>query len=89
MKNGSNPNTQYNRVLLEKSDGIVSPSTKSTQGGWTGQRIGRDDAPAYSNATDGKSYYGATMCHGGAGETSWTNIKSLIAANGTNSSLFE
>lgn len=62
VKNGPNPNTQYNVVLLEKSTGVViSPFTNSTQSIWTGQWIGRDDAPAYSNTNDGKTYLAATQ----------------------------
>ena len=55
-------NSQYNAVLLEKS---AAPSNSSTnyllENEWKGQWIGRDDAPAYSNTNDGKTYYAATM----------------------------
>jgi alpha-L-rhamnosidase len=62
VKNGPNPNTQYNVVLLEKSNGtIIPPSTNLVQSQWTGQWIGRDDAPAYNNTNDGKTYLAATQ----------------------------
>src|ERR1039457_2147210 len=55
-------NSQYNVVLLEKSNGtIIPPSTNFTQSKWAGQWIGRDDAPAYSNTNDGKTYLAATQ----------------------------
>lgn len=62
VKNGPNPNTQYNLVLLEKSTGtVIPPSTNSTQSKWTGQWIGRDDAPSViSAAPTSKTYLAAT-----------------------------
>jgi len=62
IKNGPNPNTQYNVVLLVKSTGtITAPSTTLTQSQWTGQWIGRDDAPAViSAAPTSKTYLAAT-----------------------------
>lgn len=55
-------NSQYNSVLLETN---TTPTTSSTnyllQNKWTGQWIGRDDAPAYSNTNDGKTYSAATQ----------------------------
>jgi alpha-L-rhamnosidase len=55
-------NSQYNAVLLEKSSGtIIPPSTNSVQSKWTGQWIGRDDAPAViSAAPTSKTYLAAT-----------------------------
>ena len=55
-------NSQYNAILLEKGSGtIIAPATNILQSQWTGQWIGRDDAPAYSNTNDGKTYFAATM----------------------------
>ncbi len=55
-------NSQYNAILLEKGSGtIIAPATNSLQSQWQGQWIGRDDAPAYSNTNDGKTYFAATM----------------------------
>ena len=55
-------NSQYNLVLLEKSSGIIlPPATNLAQSKWTGQWIGRDDAPSIRNTNDGKTYLAATL----------------------------
>ena len=60
VRNGGN--SQYNTVLLAKSSGtIIPPSTNALQSQWTGQWIGRDDAPSINNTNDGKTYLAATM----------------------------
>jgi alpha-L-rhamnosidase len=49
VKNGPNPNTQYNVVLVEKGSGtVVPPTTNVLQSQWTGQWIGRDDGPMWT-----------------------------------------
>jgi alpha-L-rhamnosidase len=54
-------NSQYNAVLLEKCTVPTAPTTNcAVQSKWTGQWIGRDDAPAYANTNDGKTYFAAT-----------------------------
>jgi alpha-L-rhamnosidase len=56
--------SQYNAILLEKGAALTNAlfyTNIVTQSQWTGQWIGRDDAPAYTNAIDGKTYYAATM----------------------------
>ena len=56
--NGSAFNSQYNAILLLTN---TSPATNYVlQSRWTGQWIGRDNAPAYANTNDGKSYLAAT-----------------------------
>lgn len=62
IKNGPNPNSQYNVILLAKSSGtIIPPLTNSLQSQWTGQWIGRDDAPSVvSAAPTAKTYLAAT-----------------------------
>jgi alpha-L-rhamnosidase len=54
-------NSQFNAILLEKSAAAPAPTNYVVQSPWTGQWIGRDDAPAYSNTNDGKTYYAATQ----------------------------
>lgn len=62
IKNGPNPNTQYNVILLAKTNGtVIPPSTTSTKSQWTGQWIGRDDAPSVISAPPtSKTYLAAT-----------------------------
>jgi alpha-L-rhamnosidase len=60
VKNGNN--TQFNAVLLETNNTPTTSSTNYvTQSRWTGQWIGRDDAPTHSNTNDGKTYLAATQ----------------------------
>jgi len=60
VENGNN--TQFNAVLLETNNTSTTASTNNvTQSKWTGQWIGRDDASAYSNPNDGKTYLAATQ----------------------------
>ena len=60
IENGAN--TQFNVVLLESN---LAPAAGSSnyvlQSKWTGQWIGRDDAPSYNNTNDGKTYFAATQ----------------------------
>ncbi|MBC8096758.1 MAG: alpha-L-rhamnosidase N-terminal domain-containing protein, partial [Akkermansiaceae bacterium] len=60
VKNGQN--SQYNVVLLAKSNGTnIPPSTNLMQSKWTGQWIGRDNAPAVVSAPPtSKTYLAAT-----------------------------
>ena len=60
VKNGLN--TQYNVVLLARSNGTITPpTTNSLQSQWTGQWIGRDDAPSVISAPPtSKTYLAAT-----------------------------
>jgi len=53
-------NSQYNAILLE-TNAAPAPAPVLTPGKWTGQWIGRDDAPAYQNTNDGKTYLAATQ----------------------------
>jgi len=61
VENGQN--TQYNAILLETDPNPPPPSSPTNYvltNNWTGQWIGRDDAPSYSNPIDGKTYLAAT-----------------------------
>ncbi|MBC8096719.1 MAG: family 78 glycoside hydrolase catalytic domain, partial [Akkermansiaceae bacterium] len=60
VKNGQN--SQYNVVLLAKSNGTnIPPSTNLMQSNWTGQWIGRDNAPSViSSPPTSKTYLAAT-----------------------------
>ena len=58
------PNTQYNAILVETDTAPTNAlfyTNIVTLSQWTGQWIGRDDAPSYYNTNDGKTYYAATM----------------------------
>jgi alpha-L-rhamnosidase len=60
VENGDN--TQFNAVLLITNTAPTTAYTNYvTQSKWTGQWIGRDDAPSYSNTNDGKTYLAATQ----------------------------
>lgn len=55
-------NSQYNAILLETNTATTNPPTNNVLvSDWTGQWIGRDDAPSYYNTNDGKTYFAATM----------------------------
>ena len=62
VKNGPNPNSQYNVILLTKANETnIPPSTNLLRSQWTGQWIGRDDAPSVvSSPPTSKTYLAAT-----------------------------